>query len=120
VEYKYYLSNAPPETPLAGLVRISGMHWPSEACFAEGQQELGLDHYETRFWRGWHHHLTLLIRAHHFLVRLQRRLDPREAGRPDGPGAAAAAPAGRAEHGRSPRAAACPCRPLTRRWRWPG
>jgi SRSO17 transposase len=118
-EYKYYLSNAPAETPLGELVRVSGMRWPIEACFAEGRQELGLDHYETRSWRGWHHHLTLVLLAHHFLVRLQRRLDPRGGGRPDGPGAAAvghstvgaarhapAAPAGRAERGRGARAAA--------------
>jgi len=88
-EYKYYLSNAPADTPLAELVRVSGMRWPIEACFAEGRQELGLDHYEVRSWRGWHHHLTLVILAHHFLVRLQRRLDPREGGLPAGPGAAA-------------------------------
>jgi len=89
VEYKYYLSNAPADTPLGELVRLSGMRWPIEACFAEGRQELGLDHHEVRSWRGWHHHLTLVILAHHFLVRLQRRLDPREGGLPPGPGAAA-------------------------------
>ena len=30
--------------------------------------------YEVRSWRGWHHHMTLCILAHHFLVRLQLRL----------------------------------------------
>ena len=118
-EYKYYLSNAPVETPQAQLVRVSGMRWPIEACFAEGRQELGLDHYETRSWRGWHHHTTLVLLAHHFLVRLQRRLDPREGGhhagpaagathRDDGgaPGPAPAARAGGAERERSPRPAA--------------
>jgi hypothetical protein len=89
-EYKYYLSNAPAETPLGELVRVSGMRWPIEACFTECGQELGLDHYEVRSWRGWHHHLTLVILAHYFLVRLQRRLDPREGGLRAGPAAAAA------------------------------
>jgi SRSO17 transposase len=118
-EYKYYLSNAPAETPLGALVRVGGLRWPIEACFAEGGQELGLDDYEVRSWRGWHHHTTLVILAHHFLVRLQRRLDPREGGPPAGArtparraaptgdaGAAAAAPAGGAERGRGARAAA--------------
>jgi hypothetical protein len=77
-ELKVYLSCAPVETPLAELVRVSGMRWPIEACFAEGNGELGLDHYELRFWRGWHHHMTMVILAHHFLVRLQQRLTPRE------------------------------------------
>jgi len=84
-EYKYYGSNAPADTPLATLVWVSGMRWPIEACFAEARQEVGLDHYETRSWRGWHHHLTLVILAHHFLVRLQHRLDPGGGGLPAGP-----------------------------------
>ncbi len=121
-EYKYYLSNAPGDTPLAELVRVSGLRWPIEACFTECGQELGLDEYEVRSWRGWHHHTALVLLAHHFLVRLQRRLDPREGGRPAGPGAAAPgrgatggllagpppAPAGGAERGRGAPAAARP------------
>src|SRR4051794_20361976 len=81
-ELKYYLCNAPADTALAALVRVNGMRWPIESCFAEGKGELGLDHYELRFWRGWHHHMTLVILAHHFLVRLQQRLGPREGGPP--------------------------------------
>ncbi len=76
-ELKFYLSCAPPDTPLAELVRVSGMRWAIESCFAEGKEDLGLDHYETRFWRGWHHHMTLVILAHHFLVRMQQRLHQR-------------------------------------------
>jgi SRSO17 transposase len=39
-----------------------------------------MDHYELRFWRGWHHHMTLVILAHHFLVRWQERLNQRGGG----------------------------------------
>ena len=119
--YKYYLSNAPADTPLGEVVRVSGLRWPIEACFAAGRQELGLDHDATRSWRGWHHHTTLVILAHHFLVRLQRRLDPSAGGLPTGPpapprrpahpsavGAAPAAPAGRVERDRGARPAARP------------
>ncbi len=73
-ELKYYLSNAPVETPLAELIRVCGMRWAIECCFAEGKGELGLDDYELRSWPGWHHHMTLVILAHHFLVRLRQRL----------------------------------------------
>jgi SRSO17 transposase len=73
-ELKYYLSNAPVDTPLAELIRVCGMRWPIECCFEEGKGELGMDHYELRFWRGWHHHMTLVILAHHFLLRLRQRL----------------------------------------------
>jgi len=43
-------------------------------CFAEGKGAVGLDHYETRSWLGWQHHMTLVMLAHHFLVRLRVQL----------------------------------------------
>jgi len=43
-EWKFYLSNAPLETKLATFVRVSGMRWPIETCFAECKGELGMDH----------------------------------------------------------------------------
>ena len=61
-------------------MRVSGLRWPIESCFTEGKGEVGLDHYEVRTWRGWHHHLTLVILAHFFLMRLVRRLNRREGG----------------------------------------
>ncbi|MFL5805093.1 MAG: hypothetical protein ACJ8CR_25535 [Roseiflexaceae bacterium] len=33
-----------------------------------------MDQYETRSWVGWHHHMTLVALAHHFLVRLRVQL----------------------------------------------
>jgi SRSO17 transposase len=70
-ELKFYFSNAPAETPLLDLVRLSGLRWPVEIIFEEGKGELGFDHYETRSWLGWQHHLLLVALAHHFLVRLR-------------------------------------------------
>ena len=73
-ELKTYLCNAPADTPLATQVRLSGMRWPIETCFEDGKQLLGMGDYEVRSWAGWHHHLTLVILAHFFVVRMQRRL----------------------------------------------
>lgn len=73
-EVKFYLSNAPASTPVATLARMSGARWPVELCFAEGKDAIGLDHYETRSWRGWHHHMLLVALAHHFLVQLRVQL----------------------------------------------
>jgi len=73
-ELKTYLSNAPAATPLATLVRMCGMRRPIETCFETGKQLLGMGEYEMRSWRGWHHHMTLVILAHFFLVRLQVRM----------------------------------------------
>ena len=49
------------------------MRWPIEIIFEEDKGEIGLDHYETRSWLGWHHHMLLVALAHHFLVRLRVR-----------------------------------------------
>ena len=73
-EIKFYLSNAPEDTPLVELVRVSGMRWPIESIFEESKGEVGFDHYETRSWLGWHHHMCLAFLAHHFLVRLRVQL----------------------------------------------
>jgi SRSO17 transposase len=71
---KYFLSNAPASCPSATLVRISGLRWPVETALEEAKGELGMDHYETRTWRGWHHHMTQTFLAHHFLVQMRLRL----------------------------------------------
>jgi len=73
-ELKVYLSNAPVHTPIAALVRVAGMRWPIETAFEESKGGLGLDHYEVRSWLGWHHHMTLCLLAHHFLVRARQRV----------------------------------------------
>jgi SRSO17 transposase len=86
---KTYLSNAPPTTAPATLVRKSGMRWPVEASILECKSEVGMDHYEVRSWRGWHHHLTMTLLAHHFLVRQRYRLGEKSSGLD---GAASAAP----------------------------
>jgi SRSO17 transposase len=74
-ELKTYLCNAPPDVLPQRLVRTSGMRWPIERCFEVGKQELGMGDYEVRSWRGWHHHMTLVLLALAFLVRLQGRFE---------------------------------------------
>ena len=73
-ELKTSLRNAPADTPLATLVRLSGMRWPIETCCEDGKQSLGMGADEVRSWRGWHPHMTLCILAHFFLVRVCLRL----------------------------------------------
>jgi SRSO17 transposase len=66
---KTSLSNALTDTPWATLGRLRGRRWPSEMCFEDGKQSLGMGDYEGRGWRGWHQHMTLCILAHFLLVR---------------------------------------------------
>ncbi len=74
-ELKTYVCNAPADILHQRLVRTSGLRWPIETCFEVGKQELGMGDYEVRSWRGWHHHMTLVILAMAFLVRLQGRFE---------------------------------------------
>ena len=71
---KYYLSNAERRCPLLTLVQVGHTRWTIEDCFLRGKQEVGLDEYEVRGWRGWHHHMTLVMLAMWFLVLEQGRL----------------------------------------------
>ncbi len=51
------------------------MRWRIEHDYHELKHGLGLDHFEGRTWRGWHHHVTLVTAAQAFLTL--RRLDPK-------------------------------------------
>ncbi|WP_443076826.1 IS701 family transposase [Streptomyces sp. TRM 70361] len=71
----YWISNLPATTPVADLVRWAKMRWRIEHDYRELKHGLGLDHFEGRTWRGWHHHVTLVTAAQAFLTL--RRLDPK-------------------------------------------
>ena len=73
-QLKTYLSNAAADIPCTELVRVAGMRWPVETAIEDGKDNLGMNEYMVRSWLGWHHHMTLCILAHHFLVRTQKRL----------------------------------------------
>jgi SRSO17 transposase len=72
---KFWLSNLPSTTSLKRLVYFAKLRWRIERDYQEMKSELGLDHYEGRTWRGWHHHCALVALAHAFLT-LQRVLSP--------------------------------------------
>ena len=69
---KYFFSNLPANTSLRRLVRTAKGRWWIEHSYKEMKDELGLDHFEGRSWRGWQHHVTLVLLAYAFLV-LRRR-----------------------------------------------
>ncbi len=71
---KFYLSNAPATLETTHLARMCGMRWPIELTFEVGKDDLGMDQYETRGWLGWHHHMVLVMLAHHFLVWVRQQL----------------------------------------------
>ncbi len=74
-ELKTYLCNAPADINHARLARVAGMRWPVETALEDGKDNLGMDEYMVRSWTGWHHHMTESVLAHHFLVRVQKKLE---------------------------------------------
>ena len=65
---KFCLSNLPESITLKQLVYTAKMRWHIERDYQELKDELGLNHYEGRNWRGFHHHATLRIAAYAYLV----------------------------------------------------
>ena len=65
---KYFLSTLAADTPIKELVRVTKLRWRIERDYQELKQEFGLDHFEGRSWRGFHHHATLSIAAYGFLL----------------------------------------------------
>jgi SRSO17 transposase len=87
-ERKYYLSNLPPETPLKPLASTIKARWISEQAHQQLKEELGLDHFEGRSWRGLHRHTLVTMIAYVFLQ--SRRLQQARGGKKNHRPAAAA------------------------------
>jgi len=59
----FFTTWAPQETTIEKLAKIEGHRWAIEDSFEAAKNELGLDHNETRSWRGWRRHVTLVMLA---------------------------------------------------------
>ena len=73
VQYDYYLSNAPADTPLGELARVVKSEHRIEDSIKRAKSEAGLSDYEVRTWAGWYHHQTLSLIATWFLICETRR-----------------------------------------------
>jgi SRSO17 transposase len=71
----YWLAALPETTPLQQLVHLAKLRWRVEHDDRELKDALGLDHFEGRSFKGWHHHVTLVSVAHAFVTL--ERLDPK-------------------------------------------
>jgi SRSO17 transposase len=65
---KYWLSTLPATTTPSALARLAKLRWRIERDYQELKDEIGLDHFEGRGWRGFHHHAVLCIAAYAFLA----------------------------------------------------
>jgi SRSO17 transposase len=104
-EQKYYLSTLPADVSLKRLASAIKARWVCEQAHQQLKEELGLDHFEGRSWRGLHRHALMTLIAFAFLQH--HRLAAAERGKKAHRTPAAAEPAGgAASHHRSSRTSA--------------
>jgi len=110
-ERKYYLSNLPAEADLKTLASAIKARWSCEQAHQQMKEELGLDHFEGRSWRGLHRHALMTMMAMAFLQH--RRLGEAGRGKKNRRPATQPQPASRApRHRRSPYASE-PAHPMS-------
>jgi SRSO17 transposase len=68
-EIKFCVSNAPDSISNARLAYMQGQRFWIERAFEDSKSSLGMGEYQLRKWRGWHHHMSLVLLAHLFLLR---------------------------------------------------
>jgi SRSO17 transposase len=66
--YHYYLANFKKPPAKARCLSLSRSRWHIEQYFQRAKDDLGLDHFEGRSWRGFHHHLALSAVAYLFIL----------------------------------------------------
>ena len=67
---RFAFSNAPEDTSLARLARMQSRRYWVERALEDAKGEAGLDQYQVRGWRGWHHHMAMTLLAMLFLLQL--------------------------------------------------
>lgn len=71
--YHCYLAWLKQPPTIARCLRLSRSRWQVEQYFQRSKDDLGLDHYEGRSWRGFHHHLVLSAVAYLFVAAMLAR-----------------------------------------------
>ena len=77
---KFFVSNAPPQTPLQPMLLVAFSRWHVERCFEDHKGEVGLDHYEGRRYLGLKRHLALSAVSFLFLARTRQEFGGEKSG----------------------------------------
>ena len=78
----YFLIHGQEARALKKLVRLVMQRWRTERVYQDLKGELGLDHYEGRSYRGWHHHVSVVLCCYAFILSERVRHFPPSARRP--------------------------------------
>lgn len=58
------------------IVRVIKERWKTERVYQELKGELGFDHFEGRSFRGWHHHVSVVLCCYAFVIAERVRAFP--------------------------------------------
>jgi SRSO17 transposase len=72
-EVKYFLGDAPRGTSVGTMLLVAFSRWRVERCFEDQKDEVGLDHYEGRCYRGLKRHLAITAVSYLFLSRVHQQ-----------------------------------------------
>ena len=75
-ELKAYLCWGMDSASLKQLVKSAHIRWAVEQFHRDAKQLLGLDSFEGRSWKGWHHHISMVLLAFAFLSLLRAEAQP--------------------------------------------
>jgi SRSO17 transposase len=77
---KFFVADAPRDTPLTILLHVAFSRWRVERCFEDQKTELGFDHFEGRSYIGLMRHQIVTALTHLFLSRVRQEWGEKESG----------------------------------------
>jgi SRSO17 transposase len=80
----YVLCTLPKSLSRKELVRRTKQRWRIERTYEDMKGELGLDHFEGRSYRGWHHHVSTVLACYAFAVAERAQAFPPKTRRTQG------------------------------------
>ena len=75
-ELKTYLCWGMDGASLKHLVKCAHIRWAIEQFHRDVKQLLGLNSFEGRSWKGWHHHISMVLLAFAFISSLRAGMQP--------------------------------------------
>src|ERR1700675_2915761 len=85
-EVKYFISNAPADTPLEKLLRVAFTRWNVEHTFRVAKSEIGFGHFEGRSYVALMRHMILCLIVMGFVAEQTDRLRGEKSGDHTGTG----------------------------------
>ena len=74
---KFHFVSLPEHVSIKELVRNLKQRWRTERAYQDMKGQLGLDHFEGRRYRGWHHHISVVLSCFAFIIaELARQFPP--------------------------------------------